>query len=112
MVLGGVFMGQEDHIRHQRLERTIGSMTDLMLGSGIFLENKFRGSKSSLSKIEGQNFNHIIDCIDSVTQSIQSMIILKSIISLRHNSGGANHFQGGQNDPFSAFRIKLMYFPI
>jgi len=53
--------------------------------AGIFLENKFRGSKSSLLKIEGG----------------RTLIILKSILSLRHNSGGQNYFQGGQNVPFA-----------
>jgi len=52
---------------------------------GIFLENKFRGGKSSLSKIEGG----------------RTLIILKSILSLRHNSRGAKPFSGGQNVPFA-----------
>jgi len=51
--------------------------------AGIFLENKYREGKSSLSKIEGgRTLTHI-----------------KSILSSRHNSGGQNHFQGGQNAP-------------
>jgi len=54
-----------------------------VLDSGVFLENKFREGKSSLLKIEGG----------------RTLITLKSILSLRHNSGGQNHFQGEQNAP-------------
>jgi len=51
-----------------------------MYHAGIFLENKFRGGKLSLSKIEGG----------------RTLIILKSILSLKDNSGGQNHSQEGK----------------
>jgi len=49
-----------------------------MQPTGIILENKFRGAKSSLSKIKGG----------------RTLIILKLILSLRHNSGGKTIFRG------------------
>jgi len=55
--------------------------------TGIFLENKFKGSKSSLLKIEEGG----------------TLIILKSILSLRDNSVGKS-FSGGQNAPFAPTR--------
>jgi len=48
--------------------------------TGIYLENKFREGKWSLLKIEGGRI----------------LIILKSILSLRYNSGGKTIFRGAK----------------
>jgi len=55
----------------------------IMVHAGIFLENKFR---------EGQ-----IESFEN--RGDRTLIILKSISSLRHNSEGENHFQGGTKCP-------------
>jgi len=58
-----------------------------------FSRNKFReGGKLSLSKIEG----------------VRTLIILRSILSLRHNSGGKTIFRGAKY-PFAPLEKSLEY---
>jgi len=52
-----------------------------------YLLKKIEGGKSILLKIEGG----------------RTLIILKSILSLRHNSGGQNHFEGDKMPPLHKF---------
>ena len=66
----------------------------LILRTGIFLGNTFRGANRVFQKYRGQNLNQVES--SRATNQVHLLKLILSLSHLRHNSGGKT-ILGGQN---------------